>query len=151
MAVSYSMGGTFSGNLFEAVWRSILTGLIALTPTFSAVAAPGELDPQFTPIDVKGSVETMAVDGFGNAYIGGRRLRVGDSPATALIKVLPTGTLDSDFAAGEGFKFANGNDGSIGRVVVDEEGRIYAAGFFETYNETPAAALVPVSVTLPAL
>jgi len=73
-------------------------------------------------------VANVAVDSRGRLILAGSFSRVAGQPRTALIRLLPDGSLDSEF--GSNLRF----DGAIYDVVVQPDGRLVIGGSFEHIN-----------------
>ncbi len=72
----------------------------------------------------------------GRILIGGSFVKSHDSPRRNIARLLPDGSVDSEFDPGSGF------NGTVNAAAVLHDGKILVGGEFSSYNGTPASRLV---------
>jgi uncharacterized delta-60 repeat protein len=117
-------------------------------------AAPGDLDATFgtagkffTSIGGTTSSEprTIATDVSGNIYVGAETL--GASDDFSVIKLLPNGTLDTNFGSGGKVVVDLGamSDDVLGGIAVDSSGNVFLAGASNANGGTAQFAVVKLT------
>ena len=85
----------------------------------------GSLDTSFTPgSGANSQVETIAVQPDGKILLGGWFTGYNGASRTRIVRLLPTGLLDSSFSPG------NGADNTVYKILVQPDGNILLAGAF---------------------
>ncbi len=67
----------------------------------------------------------------GKVLIGGIFETVDEAPSSGIARLNSDARLDTSFSVGSGFQ------GSVGKVALQQDGKILAGGFFTLYNGTP--------------
>jgi hypothetical protein len=83
-------------------------------------------------------VRAIAKDSSGNVYIGGSFTSYNGTSANNIIKLFSDGSIDTSFNYGTGF------NNSVRAIVINSDGKIYAAGGFTTYNSSAAVGIVRI-------
>ena len=100
--------------------------LVALTgfPPLSASGAPGDPDNTFAQQGaIDEPITAVAVDLFGNIWIGGRFLHIYGQAYAYLAVLHPDGTLNTQFASG-----SLASLGVVHAIEVDDTGNVYVGG-----------------------
>jgi hypothetical protein len=99
------------------------------------VLAAGTVDPQFnTALEVPSSTFAAArVPGEGSLIVGGSFVRANGLIRRYLLKVLPNGSVDSNWSPEA--------DDEVRSIQVDALGRVYVAGSFAAIDGAPRAGL----------
>jgi uncharacterized delta-60 repeat protein len=79
-----------------------------------------------------GAVRALALDGEGNVLVGGDFTSFNGTATGRIARLNAAGEFDTTFASASG----SGFDGSVRTLLVDPDGRVYAAGEFTSYNGT---------------
>ena len=110
--------------------------------------ADGTLDPTFA---VGSGADGKAVFAFagqvdGKLIVGGRFTTFNGTPRAGVVRLNPDGSVDNTFNPGSGTtgNSGNGTNGTYD-VVVQPDGRILLAGFFNAYNGTQSPGVVRVN------
>lgn len=96
--------------------------------------ANGSVDASFgigTGIANTGTVSSLAQQADGNLLVGGSFAQFNGQPASRLVRLLPSGTTDPAFVAGNG---ANAGGGTVYSILVQPGGNIVIGGTFTQYN-----------------
>lgn len=97
----------------------------------------GSPDATFQTLFSGGGVAGIALLPKGKFFLYGTFTHINNIPAAKGVKINDDGTLDSAFnSGGSGFDFA------VNDVLVENDGQIVAAGFFDTYNGTAKPRVV---------
>lgn len=78
-------------------------------------------------------VNTVAIQENGKILVGGYGYH--GKSTQFLIRLLPDGSIDPDFTAGDG-------NGSVSQILVQEDGKILVSGGFTSYNNTSASNII---------
>jgi uncharacterized delta-60 repeat protein len=93
----------------------------------------GRLDTSFDPgTGPTGWINSVAVQEDGKILAAGNLLTYNGAPVNRMIRLLPDGSLDPAFNAGE-----TGTDNEIKEVTILPDGKMFIRGFFNTYNGEP--------------
>src|SRR5206468_6156034 len=97
----------------------------------------GSLDTNFKPISVNGGtyapaipglVNALALDGQGRVLVGGDFVTLNGQVRTNLARLNPDGSLDATFNPAAGTDFA------VNSALVQSDGKILIAGYFNLVN-----------------
>lgn len=105
--------------------------------------ADGSLDTSFAPGGTGwlGEIRSVAVQADGKILVGGSLFATfNGQPTHGLIRLLPSGALDTSFNTGTGFDGTYG-DLSVLELLVQPDGKIVAAGSFATVNGQSRSAI----------
>ena len=82
----------------------------------------------------------VATDGTRDVFVGGRFSTYNGTPANALIRLRPDGTVAQAFGTGFGGNQAGFNTGDVSDIAVapGTSGQLYVVGEFTTFNGQPA-------------
>lgn len=105
--------------------------------------ADGSLDTSFAPGGTGwlGEIRSIAVQPDGKILVGGSLYATfNGQPAHGLIRLLPSGALDTSFNTGTGFDGTTG-DRLVAELALQPDGKIVAAGSFSMVNGQSRAAI----------
>ena len=120
-----SDGGVVIGGTFSAVDSSTRYGIARLTST-------GALDSTFIPTsDDYSSVNAIAIEPSGTIVFGGDFFDFDGYYTPDLVRVLPNGTIDEDFYAGDG------PDDTVDAIFFSPSGQLLIGGLFTEVNDVP--------------
>ena len=105
--------------------------------------ADGSLDASFAAGGTgwDGEIRSVVVQPDGKILVGGSLYsQFNGQPARGLIRLLPSGALDTTFNTGTGFDGGNG-DRMVFEMALQPDGKIVAAGSFNTVNGQPRSAI----------
>lgn len=124
------LGGDFT--LYDGVFRSYL----------ARVNTDGSLDASFVPGTGPDSwVNAIALQPDGKVVVGGFFNSFDDVLRNSLLRVNADGTLDAGFDTGTGMALV---DEIVFDLVLQPDGRVFAAGEFTVYDGTPRNHIVRV-------
>jgi len=143
-----SADGTFAlsptVNVITSKYTVDLSGRILFFGVSSTSAArlfrlnpPGDADASFNPnITRYGIVRSLAVQSDGKVVVAGNFIQLNGVERALIGRVNSDGTLDPTFDPGTGF------NQPPGRLVIQSDGKIIAAGNFTSYNGSARPGLV---------
>lgn len=106
-------------------------------PLVVRLHADGSLDPSFDAgQEGSGRVQSIALQADGRILVGGTFSQFDGVPSSGLVRLMPDGSIDTGFGIG------TGPDDDVTCIVVQPDGRILVAGFFDTFNGTSAGRIV---------
>ena len=97
----------------------------------------GALDRSFRDPNLNGFVKSIALQPDGKVLAGGSF----SSPAACIARFDTTGNLDRSFISGGGFRSNGGGYVSLNSLLLQTDGRMLAAGVFNTYNGSARGSL----------
>ncbi|MFC6223505.1 T9SS type A sorting domain-containing protein [Hymenobacter artigasi] len=112
--------------------------------------ADGSLDSSFSSGGTgwQSSVYSIAVQADGKIVVGGvLQATFNGQPTKGVIRLLPTGRLDTSFATGAGFTNGAGGYGEIRRIIAQPDGTIMVAGQFDAVDGQPCPGVARLSAT----
>ncbi|WP_457069510.1 T9SS type A sorting domain-containing protein [Hymenobacter sp. UYAg731] len=112
--------------------------------------ADGSLDNSFSSGGTgwQSSVFSIAVQPDGKIVVGGvLSSTFNGQPTKGVIRLLPTGRLDTSFATGAGFTNGTGGYGEIRRIIVQPDGTIMVAGQFDAVDGQSCPGVARLSAT----
>ena len=141
---SFSIGtGTTSGIVNTIVVQT--DGKIVVGGSFTAFSgqagglvrlnANGSLDTTFGPgAGFTGTVNAAVQQPDGKLLVGGSFTQLNGQASPAVVRLLPTGTLDASFATGTGPTNATGVNASVQSLVLLPNGNVLIGGTFVQFN-----------------
>ena len=87
------------------------------------------------------SINGIQVDSSGHTYVGGQFATFSGTTQRCLIRFNTNGTKDTSFDIGSGFT-ADYSDGYLYSIALDSNDKLYCAGYFTVYNESPQKLLI---------
>ena len=112
-------------------------GIIALNTTGSKSTAFNNYKGVSNSAISAGSIICSVKDSAGNIYAGGTFTTYNLTTANYIIKLFPDGSIDTSFNTGTGF------NSSVFALAIDPStGKIYAGGFFTTFNGNTAQYII---------
>ena len=112
-------GRILIGGRFTSVFGVTRNNLVRLN-------TDGTLDTLFDP-NANGDIYSIALQADGKILAGGSFTTIAGQEHSSIARLNPDGTLDSAFNAN-----ANPNDGGVGSIAVQADGKILASGAFRT-------------------
>ena len=115
-----------AGGVFTELAEISNGGLVRLN-------ADGSVDGDFRVrlgTGFNGSVSTIAVQSDGKILVGGEFTTVNGTTSRSLVRLLASGSIDTDFLSGTG----SGFDLGVNRVLVQSDGKILVGGSFTTFK-----------------
>ncbi len=111
---------------------------------FARITYNGYLDPNFRPWNSSMSDMVHVVKQFqdGGIWLGGRFVSKGQTKSPRLIKLTPTGEVDSSFDLGSGFDYSKL---SINDILELPNNKLLVAGEFNLYNNIPVRNIVQLN------
>lgn len=102
----------------------------------------GSLDPSFDAGSGAGSgyIDRIALMPDGRIVLSGHIPQWAGNPAGHILRLLPDGSVDPNFASGTGF------DNTVYDILVMPDGRIVAGGTFTNYNGVPRAGIARLNM-----
>jgi hypothetical protein len=128
-----------SGNLFACGFFTVIDGQ---NRTYIAKmnAATGAVDPSFNPTVTGNYVQSLALDGAGNIYLGGTFTNISGQTMSCLAKLnASTGAVDPNF-------IANPN-ATAHAIELDKTGSLYVAGDFSTIGSGTHSMVAKVNAS----
>jgi uncharacterized delta-60 repeat protein len=117
--------------------KSLLLQFPLLIAAVYAMAQSGALDLTFDPAaGADATVHAIAVQTDGKVLIGGDFTTYSGTSTGRIARLNPDGSLDATFNTGSGF----GN--TVQAIGLHSDGRIYAAGWFTTFNGSTANRII---------
>ncbi len=119
----------------------------------------GSIDATFQPgkgfqdVDVfgdenNGEVLSIALQPDGKIVAGGIFVKAGGKDHNNIARLQPDGALDNSFVPGKGFL---GAKGKVSSLALQSDGKVFAGGSFETYNDTSRITITRLFAYIPAL
>lgn len=105
--------------------------------------ADGSLDEGFGIASMSGNLAAIKVDDHDRIYVAGSIYTINGALVNSLVRLLPSGNLDTSFGTGTGFA---GND-DVRIVELLPNGLIAAGGYFMGYNGVEANGFVMLDQT----
>ena len=113
-------------------------------PRVTRLNADGTLDTAFNTNIGTGStttVRTSAVDSLGRIYVGGTFTEFnGNAGYPYIVRLLPTGVIDTSFVVGTSFNNTTGH--AVGTILVQPDDKVIVIGDFTTYNGVAASRII---------
>ena len=102
--------------------------------------ADGSLDASFEAIPIANErIHALGVQADGRILLGGGFTAITGVTRRGVARLQPNGSLDGSFDAGLG---PEGDDGVVGAITVQPDGRILVGGSFTSFNGIPCQNLV---------
>lgn len=81
-------------------------------------------------------IRTIAVQPDGKILLGGDLTSYAGNSYSRIVRILPSGAIDTTFAIGSGF------DNRVSAITVQPDGKVLVGGIFSSYNGTPVNRVV---------
>ncbi len=103
-----------------------------LAPSITRINTDGTIDNSFSPGDgANSSINSLAIQGDGKIVIGGDFTSYDGTALNRIARINSDGSLDTGFDPGTG---SDGTFPSIRTVKVQNDGKIIAAGYFDSFD-----------------
>lgn len=145
----FPYGSRVDAIALDGAGRVIVAGIFntvggAPRGNVARVLPNGGLDVTFSPV-ANGPVHAIAIQPDGKIALGGAFTAVNGAARRGLARLNTDGTVDAGFAAGSGFyQSVSGTPGVVRSLMLRPDGRMVAAGEFDSYNGTARQCMASV-------